>query len=109
VAGLDPIEIRKKLVSKFGFEPDGGTRHDTFVLTLDGRAYATTQVQRHKKDIGPKLYKYMALQCGVGANQFAQMIRCTIGKDQYLSILGYEPESAPTPRPELPDGGTQAT
>ncbi len=94
MAVLNPREVRSKLVSKFDFESDGGTNHSTFVLTLDGKVRATVQVGRHTGDIGPKVYKFMANQAHVLANQFYKMIKCTISKQGYWDLLGYQPARA---------------
>jgi hypothetical protein len=76
-------DLRKCLITKFGFEPVGGTKHEAVALIVDGRKVATTRFSFSSPEIRDNLLSRIADQVRVDLQTLKRMCECTVSAEEY--------------------------
>jgi len=86
MASVDSDKARKSLTKK-GFVA-GNTDHKVYELWKDGKLVLHTKISHGSKhELDNYLIKQMSDQCKLDKNQFLNLIRYPLSKDEYFSIL----------------------
>lgn len=80
-------EVKKKLLKKFTFVEEPGSKHEHYVLYLDGFKFAATYMSRSHREISDTNLRLMAQQIGVNLKTLKQMVKCTFTKDEYHELI----------------------
>jgi hypothetical protein len=85
---LDPTKTYKNLKKK-GFI-DSKTKsvdHKRLEFFHDKKLVLTTKLSHDSKDIGDHLIKQMSVQCHLDKNDFIDLAKCPLSKEDYIQIL----------------------
>jgi len=85
---LDPDKTYKNLKKK-GFI-DSTTKsvdHKRVELFHNNKFVLSTKISHHSGDIGNHLIKQMSVQCHLDKNNFIDLAKCPLSKEDFLEIL----------------------
>ena len=89
---LERREVVKSLRSK-GFKKEERANHTQLRYWLGGRKTSVwTQVSRGSqyRDLGPQLERQMAGQCRLRAQEFRDLVECSMSEDDYATWIRSE-------------------
>ena len=78
-------DMRKCLLNKFNLVEDRSFSHPKYVLYIDDRKYAVTEISHGGKEISDSILGQMAKQLWVNQGKLKKMVSCQIDKDAYYS------------------------
>ncbi|GEM_PF-3364209 len=80
-------DLRRCLISKFGFEEVAGSKHEAVLIFVGGRKVATTRFSRSQRNIDDTIMKLIARQIWVQLGYLKQMYNCARFREDYLRHL----------------------
>lgn len=88
---MSVLDSRKTFTNlkKKGFveEENKSPDHKRLVLEHKGKFVASTKISHNGQDIGDSLIKHMHLQCHLSKQEFLDLAKCPMSKEQYFKIL----------------------
>lgn len=88
---LDPSKTYKNLKKKgFVEAKTKSIDHKRLELFNDGKFVLSTKLSHNNQDIGNYLIHQMATQCHLGRNEFIDLAKCPLSKDEFFKILEHK-------------------
>jgi len=85
MAALDSKTTQRNLRKK-GFIDSPGD-HKRLELFINNKFILHTKVSHNNEDIDDYLIKQMSVQCKLDKNQFIELAKCPLSKEEYFKIL----------------------
>lgn len=85
---LDPRKTYQNLKKK-GFidAVNKSTDHKRLEFIFNGKFVLSTKLSHNNQDLDNYLIKQMSVQCNLDKNDFEDLVKCPLSKEEYIQIL----------------------
>lgn len=88
MSALDPAKTYKNLKKKgFVDTKTKSTDHKRLEFFYEDKLVLSTKLSHNNKDLGNHLIHQMAVQCCLEKNDFIDLAKCPLSKEDYIQIL----------------------